>query len=231
MSHEATTDRSALMERVYAALGRSRTQTPPPPPAVDESLARLARSSDDLVKLFHTRAAATGMFVHRPKPADLAQHIVEFLKQQNVRSVVLAAVPPASALASAVTAAGIRVVDWKSAANTNAHSRLDAQFDVDCGITGVHAALAETGTLVLCSDAHHSRGLSLVPPLHIAIVRPSEILPDMIDYWSRIRGIPGSELPSSMVFITGPSKTADIEGELVTGVHGPEAVHIMLMDE
>ena len=109
--------------------------------------------------------------------------------------------------------------------------RLDAQFDVDCGITGVHAALAETGTLVLYSDAHHSRGLSLVPPLHIAIVYRRDILPDMLDHWARLRGIPGSDLPSNMVFITGPSKTADIEGELVTGVHGPEAVHIMLVEE
>ena len=231
MSHEATSDRSALMQRVYAALGRSQTQAPPPAPAVDESLARLARPSDDLVKLFHTRAAATGMFVHRPSADQLAQHIIDFLKQQNVRSVVLATVPPASTLAPAIAAAGIRVVDWKSAANTNAHTRLDAQFDVDCGITGVHAALAETGTLVLYSDAHHSRGLSLVPPLHIAIVYRRDILPDMLDHWARLRGIPGSDLPSNMVFITGPSKTADIEGELVTGVHGPEAVHIMLVEE
>ncbi len=231
MSHEATNDRAALMERVYAALGRSHTITPPPAPAVDESLARLARPTDDLVKLFHTRAAATGMFVHRPKPSELAQHVVAFLKQQNVRSVVLSTVPPASTLEPLIAAAGITVVDWKAAAKTDAHSRLDAQFDVGCGITGVHAALAETGTLVVYSDAHHSRGLSLVPPLHIAIVHPRDILPDMLDHWARLRGIPGSDLPSNMVFITGPSKTADIEGDLVTGVHGPEAVHIMLIDE
>jgi L-lactate dehydrogenase complex protein LldG len=53
----------------------------------------------------------------------------------------------------------------------------------------------------------------------------------MIDYWARLKGIPHTDLPSNMVFITGPSKTADIEGELVTGVHGPEAVHILLIEE
>lgn len=207
-------------------MGRSFTVAPPvPPPAVDESLARLARPEDDLVKMFHAKAAASGMFVHRPKAGDLTTHIVEFLKLNKVHSVVLGSIPLVRDLPASIEAAGIRVVDWRAAPG------LDAQFDVDCGITGVRAALAETGSLVMNSDAHNSRGLSLIPPLHLAIVRPGDILPDMIDYWASLRGIPNHELPSNIVFITGPSKTADIEGELVTGVHGPEAVHILLVDE
>ena len=226
MSHPPSSSRQELFARVHAALGRSHTQPPAsPPPTVDETIARLAQPSDDLVKMFHAKAAASGMFVHRPKAAELTTHIIEFLKTQNVQSVVLGKLPLVADLENALHQAGIAIVDWK------AQPGLDAQFDVGCGITGVRVALAETGTLVLCSDAHMSRGLSLIPPLHIAIVRPADILPDMIDYWASLRGIPASDLPSNMVFITGPSKTADIEGELVTGVHGPEAVHILLVDE
>lgn len=226
MSHPPSSSRQELFARVHAALGRSHTQPPAsPPPAVNEAIARLAKPGDDLVKMFHAKAAASGMFVHRPKAGMLTSHIMEFLKTQNVHSVVLGQLPLVSDLEQALQQAGIAIVDWKS------QPGLDAQFDVGCGITGVRVALAETGSLVLCSDSHMSRGLSLIPPLHIAIVRPSDILPDMIDYWASLRGIPSSDLPSNMVFITGPSKTADIEGELVTGVHGPEAVHILLVDE
>ena len=99
------------------------------------------------------------------------------------------------------------------------------------GVTDVHAALAETGTLICSTDGSHSRGASLIPPVHIAIVRERDIVPDMLDYWARLGGVPGGELPSSQSFITGPSKTADIEGVLVTGVHGPGEVHIVLVSE
>jgi len=226
MADSPASSRDALFARVHAALGRSHTVKPTTPaPPVNEAIARLAGPNDDLVKLFHTRAAATGMFVHRPKARELAQHIVDFLQLQKVKTVVIGSLPAALNLDAALPAVGIIVIDWKASPG------LEVQFDVDCGITGVRAALAETGSLVVVSDARNSRGLSLVPPLHVAIVRPSDILPDMIDYWASLRGIPSRDLPSSMVFITGPSKTADIEGELVTGVHGPEAVHIMLVDE
>ena len=226
MTAPSSHSRTELFARVHAALGRSHTTKPTePPPAVNESIARLARPSDDLVKLFHTKAAATGMFVHRPKAAELTDHLIAFLKTKNVTSVVLGSIPLVKDFESRLAAESIRVVNWRETPG------LDVQFDVDCGITGVRVALAETGSLVICSDANTSRGLSLIPPLHIAVVRPADIIPDMIDYWASIRGIPSSDLPSSMVFISGPSKTADIEGELVTGVHGPEAVHILLVDE
>ncbi len=108
---------------------------------------------------------------------------------------------------------------------------LEPYYDTDAGISDVHAALAETGTLICCSGRSHPRGTSLVPPYHLALVRRSDILPDMIDYWARLKGIPGRDLPSSQAFITGPSKTADIEGILITGVHGPGRVDIVLIDD
>src|SRR5690606_18699946 len=97
--------------------------------------------------------------------------------------------------------------------------------------TDVHAAIAETGSLVCCSDGGHSRGLSLIPPVHIAIVRKSDILPDMFDFWPRYAQSQPDELPSSIAFITGPSKTADIEGVLITGVHGPGRVFVLVVED
>lgn len=218
--------REQLLTRVRAALGRAATpKSIEDPPAVDESIARLASPDDDLQALFHAKAAAIGMHVHRPKPGEVVPRIVELLRAERVKTVALGTPPLCDGLADALADADIENVDWR------AGKTLDAQFDIDAGVTGVAAALAETGTLVVEADAGNSRGLSLVPPLHVAVVRPADLLPDMIDYFARKRGIPGRELTSNFVFITGPSKTADIEGELVTGVHGPEAVHIFFVAE
>jgi L-lactate dehydrogenase complex protein LldG len=215
-----------LFSRIHHALGNVATPMAiPDPPAVNQSIARLASADDDLPAMFHTRAAAVGMHIHRPKSDELVNHIVEFLKEQGAKSVALDHAPFTDDLPAALTEAGISMLDWRE------DEKMDQQYDTDCGITGVAGCLAESGTLIVETGANTSRGLSLIPSLHIAIVRESDILPDMLDYWARKKGIHANEIPACFVFITGPSKTADIEGELVTGVHGPKEVHIMLVDE
>jgi L-lactate dehydrogenase complex protein LldG len=106
----------------------------------------------------------------------------------------------------------------------------EALYNTDVGITDVQAAIAETGSLVCTAGPGSARGLSLVPPIHIAIVRRSQVVPDLIDYWTPSLN---AQLPpsSSVALITGPSKTADIEGVLITGVHGPREVHILLIED
>ena len=81
---------------------------------------------------------------------------------------------------------------------------------------------------MIASDAAHSRGTFIAPPVHVALVRVTDIVPDMIDYWS-MHPRPG-ESGAATVFVTGPSKTADIEGILITGVHGPRAVHVIVVE-
>ena len=216
--------RDAFMAPILAALGRSTIQTPGPPPQVDESIARLADATMDLPALFARQAADVGMSVVHTTGSQLFEGIAERLDQLGARSAVigLSQTAQAAELAGVLSAHGIRVVPWQP------DRRFDSQFDTAAGVTDVHAALAETGTLICWTDAHHGRGLSLVPPIHLAIVRRSDILPDMIDFW---RLMAGRQMPSSISFITGPSKTADIEGELVTGVHGPGQVHIFLVTD
>jgi L-lactate dehydrogenase complex protein LldG len=221
-------DRATFMARVRASLEHAATAPPvEPPPAVDESIARLAGPADDLVSMFNTRATTVGMQVHALSATDLPATVARLLRDAGVKTAVVGFTRQAEreAIEGALAEAGVEPVEWKGP------DGVDRQFDVDAGVTDVHAALAETGTLVCNSDADHGRALSLVPPLHVAVVRASDILPDMIDYWAGLKGIPGPELPSNMNFITGPNKTADIEGELVTGVHGPERVHILIVTD
>lgn len=216
---------AAFMCRVHAALGRSATAPAPKPPEINQAIARLASATDDIVGMFATRAEASGMKVHRLPSTALLEKLTSLLKEKNVRTASISMRPERRPdVDQAIAAAGVREFDWRS------DRGLDGQYDLDAGITDVHAGIAETGTLVCCSDANHSRGSSLVQPIHIVVMRAGDVLPDMLDYWAGVAGLRPQDRPSSTAFITGPSKTADIEGILITGVHGPKEVHVLLVD-
>lgn len=93
------------------------------------------------------------------------------------------------------------------------------------------AAIAETGTLVIESHAHQGRCSSLLPPVHIAVIPPGTLIPGIAGWLARrgMRYQAGEEMPSSTVLATGPSRSADIAGDLTLGVHGPDEVHAILM--
>jgi L-lactate dehydrogenase complex protein LldG len=97
------------------------------------------------------------------------------------------------------------------------------------GITGAFCAIAETGTLMTLSGPRTPATTSLLPETHIAVVRAGRIVRSMEDAWALLR----SEcrvLPRAVNFISGPSRTADIEQTLVLGAHGPYRVHIVLVN-
>ncbi len=99
----------------------------------------------------------------------------------------------------------------------------------DMGITSVTFAIAETGSLVMMSQAGRERLASLLPPVHVAIVERAQILPDLFDLFAEIERVGYENLPSNLAFITGPSKTGDVEFTLTTGVHGPGKWHVIVV--
>ncbi|MFA7270639.1 MAG: lactate utilization protein C [Sterolibacterium sp.] len=96
------------------------------------------------------------------------------------------------------------------------------------GITGCFCAVAETGTLMLCSGPDTPATTSLLPETHIAIVSAARILPGMEEAWNLARAELG-EMPRAVNFISGPSRTGDIEQTIVLGAHGPYRVHIVIV--
>ena len=96
------------------------------------------------------------------------------------------------------------------------------------GVTGVFCAIAETGTLMLCSGRDTPASVSLLPETHVAIVPVQRIVAFMEDGWDLARAELG-QLPRAVNFISGPSRTADIEQTIVLGAHGPARVHIVLV--
>ncbi len=117
---------------------------------------------------------------------------------------------------------------WKEAG-------LDLQFrsahgDDKTGITGCFCAIAETGTLMSLSGAPTPLTNSLLPDTHIAIVPRSRLVASMEDAWDLVRKERG-KLPRQVSFISGPSRTADIEMTMVLGIHGPYRVHIVWVQD
>ncbi len=95
------------------------------------------------------------------------------------------------------------------------------------GITSADYALADTGTLVMLSSTEEARMISLLPPVHLAVIRRGRILADLDELFS-FRPRPDLS-SSSMVLITGSSRTADIEQILIRGVHGPGELHVVIV--
>ena len=100
-------------------------------------------------------------------------------------------------------------------------------FDCDAGITSAQWAIAETGTLVLESEQERNRLASLIPPVHIAVLEASQIRQTMAE---ALEAISRSGLSRAVTFITGPSRTSDIELTLAIGVHGPGELHVIVIN-
>ena len=122
--------------------------------------------------------------------------------------------------------ADVTAIDHATLAGLPREAQRREMLAADLGITGVDFAVAETGSLLLAAAAGRERVAALVPPVHFAIVRCQQIVADLFDAFERFDP---RALPSNLTFITGPSKTGDIELQLTTGVHGPGAWHVLVV--
>ena len=212
----------SVMDRVRKALGRTGPLAKPPiPPPISEPIARLVHTDIGLPELFASRARDMKMAVDFSSADELAEKLLDFLRSKPIRRVVFSDAPlfRTLGLIESVRTAGFDVKTW-------AESTLDELYDADCAVTDVTYAVAETGSLVIRTDAGHGRGLSLVPMYHVAVVEPWKMLPDLVDLFDKLAEHPPA---ANVVLISGPSKTADIEMNVVTGVHGPNHVQTFIL--
>lgn len=101
-------------------------------------------------------------------------------------------------------------------------------FEIDAAITGACGAIAENGAIILWPDQNEPRLMSLVPPIHIAVVQASSIFGTFSEAMENEKWNEG--MPSNVILVSGPSKTADIELVLAFGVHGPKELIVMIVD-
>ena len=107
-------------------------------------------------------------------------------------------------------------------------------FEAQMGISGANIAIAETGTLVIVSNEGNARLVTTLPPIHVAIVGYEKLVPGMDEAAAILKVLArsgtGQKMTAYVSFITGPSRTTDIEKTLTLGVHGPSEVHIIFVD-
>lgn len=178
-----------------------------------------------MFELFKTRAAAMGAEVHRfPTRADAQAFILQFLPAEGVADApgTSAVWAGGSFLAGTDTAALARQVPGLSFDVTRQRAKA-----AKIGITQMDWGLANTGTLVADQTAVAQRLASSLPRLHLAILPTCRIVADLPALMRKLR----PEQAAFIAFITGPSRTADIERVLTIGVHGPDRLVICCVDE
>jgi len=178
-----------------------------------------------------------GVFHRVPSAADVPGELERICRERAAhRLVAWPAEDLRVAIAPALGAAGITVESMPRAVPPDAERRrLRALIaEADLGVTGADLAIAETGTLVLVSAAGRPRSTSLLPPCHVAVfdrtalVESLEQLGLVLEAWHD--GPAPPERGAVINFITGPSRTADIELTLTRGVHGPKEIHAIFVD-
>ncbi|MBI4905937.1 MAG: lactate utilization protein [Acidobacteria bacterium] len=210
------TAREEVLDGVRKALGRSAGQAPAAAPE-----ARIVIPEIDVERrftMFSERLELVGGKTYRAADLDAARAItVEIMGGETG----VASNAPLLAQAGITGLPGVATGFMDEAA-------LRAACAVTpFGITTADYALAETGSLVTRS-ATEARLISLLPPVHIALLPISRLLTGLDELYTRIP-LP-SEETASMVFITGPSRSADIEMILVRGVHGPRVIHVIVVN-
>ena len=205
--------RDNVLHKIRTALGRGAGQAAPDPPAARIRIPQVSMEARISSMLERVRALAG-----------------EAVATDDARGFVAAAIAGKTAVASNapfLAECGITGLAGVRSGITDREELRELCATVDVGITSADYALADTGTLVMLASPQEARMISLLPPAHIAVVPRARILTGLDELFSLLP-LP-AESTSSMVLITGPSRTADIEQILVRGVHGPGVLSVVVV--
>lgn len=204
-----------VLDAVRRALGRSPGAPLPPRPAVLPP--RSAGGLDDEVAAFLREVTALSGVARRLSPADVDSELESLVRGHEVRRACLWTTPRLARMdvAGRLDRLGVAIVP------PDAGPRALAECDL--GVTEADFALPETGTIGLLSSGERPRGVSLLPRVHLALVDPAAFRADLHEVFAEARHAP------YLVFVTGPSRTADIELTVTLGVHGPQHLHVWVL--
>jgi L-lactate dehydrogenase complex protein LldG len=228
------------VRRAPARFAAATARRPEHPAAEAESIRReLAERWPETLDAFRREFEGVAGVFHRVASIDMVPDAVaRIAREREARGLVTwHAAALGADLVPALGARGLDVHQMPAAEPTNDAERQRLRSiaaRVDLGLTGVDLAVAETGTLVLVSGAGRPRSTSLLPPCHIAVFDRIALLESLrqvgvfLEAW---HADPGSARGGAINFITGPSRTADIELTLTRGVHGPKEVHAIFVEQ
>lgn len=190
----------------------------------DKNIVSAVRNNvNSLYEEFKQKAEAISARVYRVQGCpEAAREIARIIKELKINKIAVELSPLTKKLnlesSFSGSGAGVCVDDLRRQA-----------VGADMGISTADLAIAETGTLVRDATAMEGRLVSMLPPVHLAVISTESLVPTLRDALDRYNNNLGT-LPSYLTFISGPSRTADIERVLTIGVHGPGELHIIFID-
>lgn len=183
----------------------------------------------ELVDTFRERFEAVRGHVHYAETMDRAAEVVaEIMQQENATRIALAQLPEAlsASIQTRAKAAEIEVLQEPY----RFEDLPDLIDTADIGIAGADFGIAESGTLAEIALNDATRLVSSLPRVYIGVVRVAELLPTLADAAPRMRDTFTSNPQNCVIsFLSGPSRTGDIEMRLTLGVHGPETAHALIL--
>ena len=234
-----SSDQSQVLADIRRALGHTVTVRPAPLEPFVEPLA--ADDVEALVERFSIELNAVVGNVYRLVSdklqfvEELATGIADICHSSGVTRLAFSGSSMLAdlELAKHLTARGLSVFETPESGSSG-HEQLVAQLaDCGAGVTAVDYAIAETGTIVLSSDERNALLVSLLPPIHIAVLRPGQINASLAEVIGKLNleRVGKNRSCRSASFITGPSRTSDVELTLSIGVHGPKELHVIITGE
>ena len=210
--------REEILGKVREALGRKPGTPPPPIPATARIAPRKTGEPEaEIVQLLAEIEKLSGVAQRLASRDELRDALADLVRAEDVKRATLWTTPDLAVwgVAETLKALGVELV------SAQADKHLVAACEL--GVTGVDAALPETGTLLLRSSPERARVVSLLPRVHLAIFTPSALRADLHQAFADAKDAGYS------VLVTGPSRTADIELTLTLGVHGPKSLYAWVL--
>jgi len=223
-----------FLEAIARRLGRERSIEPSRRDVIgvsDEYRAHpLGRERVELIDRFQSeleRVGGTG--VRCSTPRELEDRLVELIASSQADSLVSWSRSDLASFELDRVWRSTRCTSWEGrGADERARFR-DEAARAHIGLTSADLAIANTGSLVLRCGATRPRCVSLLPTMHVALIRANHIVARMGEALEKLTR--DHALASQLLFITGPSRTSDIENDLTIGVHGPASVVVLILDD
>lgn len=220
--------RQAILSKVRASLAEAgddaarravvEARLAKPPKGVIPARGKLP--DDARVDLFETLATRFAATVERVRsPADVPKAVAAYLRAKNL---------PAAVRVGADRRLAAMPWDRQKALEIRSGP---SDGDDEAGVSHAFGGIAETGTLVMTSGKDNPSTINFLPEHHIVVVEAADIDGDMESVLAKVRKKYGrGKMPRTLNFITGPSRSGDIEQKIILGAHGPRALHIIVVD-
>ena len=221
MNNATSAARTNILQRLHQ-------ETPPQPSPYQgrgQEAEHVGWDKAERVRRFVERMEAVRAEIHHADRSDWLDVLVEICKAKELNNLLMS---PNTVWGQAIAAQAERFPALRHYDQPIESWKQDMFYGIDAAFTSTHGGIAETGTLILWPDAEEPRQMSLVPPIHIAVLDTDQLYTTFAAAVHE-QGWVETGMPTNALLVSGPSKSADIEQTLAYGVHGPKELIVILV--